>query len=135
LARYRVEAGDILVAAQRDTTGRSGLAGDHTQGAFISQHLARVAVDPTICHPAFLAEVFRSDLIKSQVDAVKLKTTRPGLNTDDVASFWIPLPSICEQERFYASVEYMVQGTRACSASVSAARTLLLELVNNLTAP
>jgi type I restriction enzyme S subunit len=130
LSRYGVRTGDILIAAQGDTTGRSGLAGEDSDGAIISQHLARVAVDTQLCRPQFLAEMFRADELQRQVDAVKLKTTRPGLNTDDVAAFLIPLPSLDEQDRFCDATRCSAKSIKACTESVASGKDLCGALIS-----
>ncbi|MDP9310895.1 MAG: N-6 DNA methylase [Chloroflexota bacterium] len=132
LIRYRVKPGDILIAAQGDSTGRSGLAGTDADGAIISQHLARVTVNREICRPEFLAELFRSELIQRQVNAVKLKTTRPGLNTDDIAGFVIPLPSIVEQDEFCSATLSAAKSIGACSALLTALKNLQFTMLNEI---
>ena len=133
LSRYGVRAGDILIAAQGDTTGRSGLAGEESHGAIISQHLARVAVNTQLCRPQFLAEMFRADELQRQVDAVKMKTTRPGLNTDDVAAFSIPLPPLDEQDRFCDATRSSAQSIKACTEGVVSGKNLCGALISAFT--
>ncbi len=135
LARYQVRSGDVLIASQGDTTGRSGLAGDDAKGALISQHLARVAVNGNQCRPAFLAELFRSDHIQRQVNAVKSKTTRPGLNTDDIADFLIPLPPVQEQDEFCGIARSIVDAISACKSEIDAIHNLLTAILNTVTSP
>jgi type I restriction enzyme M protein len=133
LSRYEVRAGDILIAAQGDTTGRSGLAGAESDGAIISQHLARVAVDSQLCRPQFLAEIFRADELQRQVDAVKMKTTRPGLNTDDVEAFSIPLPGLDEQDRFCEATHSSAKCIKACTEAVASGKDLCRALIGVFT--
>lgn len=98
LSRYKVQAGDLITAAQA-TTGRSTLVGGIGAESLISQHLIRVALNKDKCLPEYLLACFHSPLLKHQIDAVKSKTTRDGLNTEDVAGFRIPLPNISEQRK------------------------------------
>ena len=133
LNRYRIQRGDILTAAQA-TTGRSALADDRIQGALISQHLIRVAVDHTVCVPEYLLEVFSSEWTKRQIHMVKSKTTRDGLNTDDVANFLIPLPSAELQNTFLTTVSDLrnaVTESATCEASTS---EMLSAFINTVTA-
>lgn len=132
LSRYRLEAGDILTAAQA-TTGRSALADLRVHGALISQHLIRIAVDTDACLPEFLLEAFSSSVIKNQIHAVKSKTTRDGLNTDDVANFRIPLPCIEEQRRFIRQVELIRDAIHACEMRERATADLSQALSNQVT--
>ena len=99
LAKYTVQEGDLLTAAQA-TTGRSTLVTRECEGSLISQHLIRVSVDRSKCDPRYLLACFLSPLILQQISMVKQKTTRDGLNTQDVENFRIPLPHLEEQHRF-----------------------------------
>lgn len=103
LSRYKVKAGDLITAAQA-TTGRSTLVNDICAGSLISQHLIRVAINKDKCLPEYLLACFHSPLVKYQIDAVKSKTTRDGLNTEDVAGFRIPLPNISTQRKIVAGM-------------------------------
>lgn len=101
--RYSVAVGDLITAAQA-TTGRSALITSECEGAIISQHLIRVSVDKEKCSPDFLLACFRSQLILQQINYVKQKTTRDGLNTEDVENFRIPVPPLQEQYRLVRSL-------------------------------
>ena len=75
------------------------------EGSLISQHLIRVVVDHQRCEPRYLLSCFHSPLIIQQIDAVKSKTTRDGLNTEDVLNFVIPLPDIGKQKQIVVALE------------------------------
>ena len=131
LERYKIKSGDILTAAQA-TTGRSALADDRVADSLISQHLIRVAFDTSQCLPEFALEVFSSDLIKRQIHVVKAKTTRDGLNTDDVSSFWFPLPEIQQQREFVAQISQMKTGLARISENRFSTSNLLKSLLNQI---
>jgi hypothetical protein len=131
LARYQIQPGDILTAAQA-ITGRTALADSRLRGALISQHLIRVAVDVDLCRPEFLLEVFASDLIKRQINSVKAKTTRDGLNTEDVAGFWLPLPSQPKQLEFLEAIGAIRECMALCSQHANESNGLLITLTNEM---
>lgn len=131
LGKYKVEEGDILTAAQA-TTGRTALADKRISGALISQHLIRVAVDKSVCSPEYLYEVFSSDLIKYQINLVKAKTTRDGLNTADVASFKVPLPKSDEIEIFIRKIKSIGDARAKCNATLSRTTQLKKSLINQV---
>lgn len=85
----------------------------------------RVAVNEAICEPRFLLEVFATNVIKRQIHAVKSKTTRDGLNTEDVANFWIPLPSLAQQRDFLEVVESIKRSIELSKLHSRATRHLL----------
>jgi len=98
LGRYRIIRGDVVTAAQA-TIGRSALVTSEAEGALISQHLIRVRVDASRLRPELLAALFNSRLVVRQMEAVKTKTTRDGLNTADVEAFRIPIAPIDQQDQ------------------------------------
>ncbi|EMB13666.1 type I restriction-modification system, endonuclease S subunit [Rhodopirellula europaea 6C] len=104
LERYRVRSDDLITAAQA-TTGRTTLVSPEAENALISQHLIRVSVDRSRCEARYLLACFHSPLILHQINMVKAKTTRDGLNTDDVENFLIPLPSAARQLEIVAQLD------------------------------
>lgn len=131
LDRYRIENGDILTAAQA-TTGRSAIADYRIKDAIISQHLIRISVDDSLCYPEYLFEVFSSSLIKNQINLVKEKTTRDGLNTDDVAHFRFPLPELSQQHNFIEKVVEIRESINACQTHLIRCKTMLKSLLNSI---
>lgn len=102
--RYRVQGGDLVTAAQA-TIGRSALVPEELQGAVISQHLIRVAPDPTLCLPSWLLLCFSSALVVRQLHSVTQGGTRAGLNTQDVAGIRLPMPDIETQKRILVVID------------------------------
>lgn len=97
LQRYRLEAGDLVLARQGATTGKVALVDAHCQGYLMSAHLLRVAVDQKRCLPGFLWAYFCSAQLGAQLEIRKIKGTREGINSRDLRSIQLPLPPICEQ--------------------------------------
>ncbi len=97
LSRYLVEPGDLLVAAQA-TVGRVALVPETCPKSLISQHLIRVRVEESKLDPRVLHLLFRSEGVQKQMLSVKTKSTRDGLNTDDVANFDLPRLSLERQD-------------------------------------
>lgn len=96
-ARYSVSEGDLVTAAQA-TIGRSALVTKEVEGAIISQHLIRVAVDTETCRPDWLLGWFLSPFVLRQIFGAVQGGTRAGLNTDDVANIRLPIPQIDQQD-------------------------------------
>lgn len=129
LHRYRVREGDVVTAAQA-TIGRTALVTPDAVGALISQHLIRVRVDPSRFRPELLTALFNSPLVIRQMEAVKTKTTRDGLNTADVEAFQIPLASVRHQDEVLSRLA-VVRVTATCiernQSSLKALRTALVD--------
>jgi type I restriction enzyme S subunit len=133
LSGYRVSKGDLLTAAQA-TTGRSALATTDVDGAIISQHLIRVSVDRSKCTPEYLLACFLSPLVLQQIAIVKQKTTRDGLNTDDVENFRIPVPPPNEQQQVTENLKLLDRSfadlVNHLDKAKSLKRSLLQELIS-----
>jgi type I restriction enzyme S subunit len=115
LSRYQVQCGDIVTAAQA-TVGRTAVVPPEAEGALISQHLIRVRPDPDSYRPILLAELFNSPLVLRQMEMVKTKTTRDGLNTSDVEGFQIPRLSLAEQDTLVQDLETSAQLMKGINA-------------------
>lgn len=102
LARYRVEAGDLVIARQGATTGKVALVDEHCQGFLISYHLIRLAIDPERCLPEYLLAYFRSPFVLAQLDVCKAKGTREGVNSKEIRNLRVALPPLAVQGQIVA---------------------------------
>lgn len=98
LERYKVRNSDLLFARQGATTGRNSLANDKVDGAVINYHIIRLSLDPKKCSPRVVETVFRSAAILRQIDVLKGRSTREGINTQQIISLRLPKPE--EEEHF-----------------------------------
>lgn len=132
--RYSVKAGDLVTAAQA-TTGRSALVTAECEGAIISQHLIRVSVDRARCSSEYLLACFQSKLILQQISSVKQKTTRDGLNTEDVENFLIPVPPLRDQQRLVGALSSQEETRVKTLGNIEALKRLYKALLNDLLEP
>lgn len=113
LDRYRLMPGDTVIVAQGATVGKTALVDDALGDALISQHLIRVRLDPELVLPEFAAVMIQSDDFQRQINTVRTKTTRDGLNTDDVGRFELPAVTRAAQESLVAGVAQFDRALRA----------------------
>ena len=132
LGKYRVLEGDLLFARQGATTGRNALADGRADGAVINYHIIRVAVDHGRCHPTYLYALFNSDRSKSQVDQVKGRGTREGINSEQIASLLFPLPRIDEQREAVARIAAMDATTASESLMLEKLQLTRVGLIDDL---
>jgi len=107
--RSRVRMGDILVGITGANTGRVGLVGAATDGAYVSQHVAILRPDGVI--PELLAYAIASDrgqraLLRSQYGGTK---TQLGL--DDLRELEIHVPGVAEQRRIVVELDRLEAAT------------------------
>lgn len=132
LRRYMVRSGDLLFARQGASTGRNALADERVQGFLINYHIIRVALDPSRCAPAFIEAMLNSDVAKRQVDREKGRSTREGINTEQLRELRMPLAPPSEQ-RAIAEVLSIQQRHRAeILAHVDGLRRLKAGLMEDL---
>jgi len=108
LERYRVRTSDVAVVAQGFTSGRVAIVREQDAGALISQHLIRVRLDATRVDPRWLWCLMRSALFQAQVAPNMMKSTRPGLNTEDILNLIVPLPPLCDQAVIADEIESLL---------------------------
>ncbi|WP_169725546.1 restriction endonuclease subunit S [Desulfomicrobium escambiense] len=130
LAKYLIQEGDLLFARQGATTGRNALADARADGAVINYHIIRVAVDKARCHPSYLYAVFNSDNTKSQVDQVKGRGTREGINSAQIAALSFALPQPEEQleaVKRMASIDESIRSESALRANLLLQKISLMD--------
>ena len=132
LKRFRVRTGDLLFARQGATTGRNALADVRAGGTLINYHIIRVAVDPDRCEPVFLHAIFNSEQALRQINRDKGRGTREGINTEQISSLRLALPSIEEQRRAAAVLANHDANEDSETASLAKLRDLKLGLMADL---
>jgi type I restriction enzyme, S subunit len=105
LERYRVIPGDTLIVAQGATVGKTAYVSESVGEAVISQHLIRVRLDPDRVMSRFVSLMIQSADFQRQIDTVRTKSTRDGLNTVDVANFEIPDAPSSSQSQVVSAID------------------------------
>lgn len=122
LARYRLQAHDLVFARQGATTGKVAVIDEQCSGYLISCHLIRVSVDPRICLAEFLRVYFQSSRFLSQLEITKIKGTREGVNSKELRSVQLALPPLHEQAQ-------IVERARAFTAALAEQKRAMQQLV------
>jgi type I restriction enzyme S subunit len=133
LARYELEADDLLFARTGATLGKVCLVPKKSAGWLMTGHLFRVRFDQQRCLPSFALIALRdARTIKSQVSEQVQGATRPGFNTTLLSRIKIPLPPLSEQHRIVAyldSLQAKVDALKALQAETQAELDALLPSV------
>lgn len=132
LQRYTVKPGDLLFARQGATTGRNALADERAAGALINYHIIRLAVDPNRCEPVILHGILNSESTSRQVNRDKGRSTREGINTEQICALNFALPPIQEQRAIVAILKEYDGQQAMDSASLAKLRQLKSGLMSDL---
>lgn len=124
LRQYKVQSDDIVIVAQGFTSGRVAMVSKEDAGALISQHLIRIRLDPDVISPKWMWAFLRSPLFHEQVAPIMMKTTRPGLNTEDILSLRLPLPPVSEQATLIDHIERLFEAPRRLRTRAADAHNL-----------
>ena len=140
LARYDVNAGDLLFARSGATTGKVCVAPKFVHNWRMTGHILRVRLDPRVISSELVAIwLWGADLVRSQVMGNIRGGTRPGYNTGLLKSIVVPVPPLAEQQRIVARVEALMaicddlesSLLRAASKASKAAEATLLSVAEN----
>jgi type I restriction enzyme S subunit len=100
--RTRVKYGDVLLTITGSRIGRVAPVPERLDGAFISQHVAILRLEPGIL-PEFLS-MFLSlgPGGQRQIARLQYSQTKPGLNLDQIREMRVPVPHVSQQQQFLA---------------------------------
>lgn len=109
LARYDVEAGDVLFARSGATLGKVAVAPAHVRGWRMTGHILRARLDTDRAEARFVVCALRGcPWVVRQITEGIRGVTRPGFNTTLLENIVIPLPPLAEQLRIIAEVDRLL---------------------------
>ena len=97
--RSKLLAGDVLITIVGANTGLVAIVPEWLSGANITQTTARIAVDSSKAHPAFVEQILKSRHGRLEVAKYIKGAAQPGLNLSDLEKFSIPVPNPDEQTK------------------------------------
>lgn len=98
--RTRVKPADVLLTITGSRIGRVAPVPERLNGAFISQHVAILRLKEGLL-PEFLSMFLSLDTGgQRQIARVQYGQTKPGLNLDQIRRMRVPVPDVCQQQRF-----------------------------------
>ena len=102
----KIQEGDILYCL-RGSLGKTGIVINNSRGA-ISSSLCIFRLSKVI-QPEFFLHVLNSSIILNQQNLVDNGTAQPNLSAKDVSNYFIPLPSISEQQIIISAIEKLFE--------------------------
>lgn len=100
--------GDLLIAKDGGTLGKTAFVPPELQGGNITQHVLRFSISPKICK-AFIRAIVDSPYGQGYMKGETKGVALPGVNVGDFRKMPIALPPIKEQERIVAKVNQLVE--------------------------
>ena len=109
LARYDVQAGDLLFARSGATLGKVCVAPASVQDWRMTGHILRVRLDGRLILPELAAYwISSSNAVLRQVTSSIRGGTRPGYNTTLLEAIVLPIPPLGDQKRIVAKVDHLM---------------------------
>lgn len=122
--RTEVSVGDLLLTITGSRIGRVATVPNDLEGAFVSQHVAILRVDPARIEPTYLSSFLTLGAGgQRQIANAQYGQTKPGLNLEQIRRFEVPVPSVRLQQTFVrrvSSVEKLKAAHRASLAEFNA---------------
>lgn len=99
LAKHRVAAGDLVIAALGENPPRACLIPPFVGPAIVKADCVRFKPDPTLATASYLNLALNAAPTRQRVEAMVHGVGRPRLNLGEIKSIALPLPVISEQAR------------------------------------
>jgi type I restriction enzyme, S subunit len=123
LARYDVQAGDLLFARSGATLGKVCVAPDFVSDWRMTGHILRARLERSIILPQMAAfALWGASAVTDQVFESIRGITRPGFNTALLEGIWLPIPPLPEQREIVRRVGELLGLADAVEAKLAAAR-------------
>lgn len=132
LARYQMEAGDILLARKGDV-GRAVLVTPSYAGFIVGSDLMRLRLFTSEIMPEYLFGFLLSPRIRSWIARHASGTTMPGINERLLNAVLVPIPPQEYQVEMVRTLTDVDNATRSVTDSICGTDQLLLCIADQLT--
>ena len=120
LAKHKVEAGDLVIAALGKELPRSCLVPSTVGPAIVKADCIRVRPDKNAALAAYLNIALNEDQARKRTANIVHGIGRPRLNLREIKGLCLPLPPPAEQHRIVAEVERRLSVVQQAEATVEA---------------
>lgn len=97
--RSRVSTGDILLTVVGANIGTVATVPERLDGSNISRAVARISVDETKAHTAFVTCFLKSSEVQKFIYSSAVGGAQPVINLKELGLFKVPLPPLPEQKK------------------------------------
>lgn len=105
LAKHRVHAGDLVIAALGERPPRACVIPSSVGPAIVKADCVRFKPNDELALPSYLNYALNSDGTRTRTAAIVHGVGRPRLNLGEIKSIALPLPPLDEQHRIVVEVE------------------------------
>ncbi|MCZ8020712.1 MAG: restriction endonuclease subunit S [Cyclobacteriaceae bacterium] len=100
-SKYQLKPNNVLIARSGATAGKAYI--HKSAGRFIfASYMLRIVLKEDALNPDFFFTFLSSENYNSQLGGIKVGSAQPNVNTTNLATLQIPLPSIEEQKQIAA---------------------------------
>lgn len=131
LARYDVQAGDVLFARSGATLGKVCVAPEYIQDWRMTGHILRARLNSSVIVPElFVLFLWGASFVTKQVTGGIRGMTRPGFNTGLLERIVLPIPPLSEQKRIVSKVTELLSLCDALEAKLTQAESASTQLLS-----
>jgi type I restriction enzyme S subunit len=135
LEQYKLAPNNILMAMTGGTVGKCYLVKDLAEDMVVNQRVATIKLISLVL-PEYISSVLQTSSVQSVIQEAK-NSTNDNISMLDIKEFFIPIPSLTEQQRIVTKVDELMalcdQLEQQYSNAQEAHETLVSQLLATLT--
>ena len=129
--KYQLKPNNVLIARSGATAGKAYI--HKSEGKFIfASYMLRIGLKEEAINPDYFFSFLYSPNYNSQLSGIKVGSAQPNVNTTNLATLKVPLPSIEEQKQIAALFQSIETAMEQVDGQEKNLKTLQKTLMNGL---
>ncbi len=131
ISKYKVKAGDILIAMTGATLGKTGVVQNEFEGAYINQRVGKFKLKKQI-YSNFLKGILDSQNYLFELNKYIGEGAQGNISSDDICNTLVPKLDVIEVEKHGNTFKYVLENITLIKEKISTSQSLQKSLINQI---